>query len=95
MLRLLLAPFLRWASTLKYPALFKLVAGLFVVTLFVPDPIPLLDEVLLGLLAMMLAKWKSPEAKAEQREQAQSNARKDLREASRQRAPIEGRAQRV
>lgn len=58
MRRLLLAPFLAWASRLRYPALFKIIAGLFVLTLFIPDPIPLLDEVLLALGAMALASWK-------------------------------------
>lgn len=68
MSRLLLAPFLNWARKLKHPALFKLVAALFVLTLIVPDPIFLLDELLLGLVTLLLANWKSrkgPDAEAD------------------------------
>lgn len=87
MARLLLAPFLNWARKLKYPALFKLVAGLFLLTMVVPDPIPFVDELLLGLGTLLLAKWKDPDAKAEaRREQATTGRRGD---------PIDGRARRV
>lgn len=58
MRHLLLGPFLAWARKLKYPALFKLVAGLFVLTLLVPDPIPMVDEILLALGTLLLANWK-------------------------------------
>jgi hypothetical protein len=44
----------RFASRLRYPTLFKLVAGLFVVDLFLPDFIPFLDEILLALGTLML-----------------------------------------
>lgn len=55
---LLLAPFMTWAARLKYPTLFKLVAGLFLITLVIPDGVPFLDEILLGLATLLLAKWK-------------------------------------
>lgn len=58
MRHLLLGPFLNWARKLKYPALFKLVAALFLVTMVVPDPIPFIDEILLGLGTLLLANWK-------------------------------------
>ena len=58
MRHLLLGPFLAWARKLKYPTLFKLVAGLFVLTMIVPDPIPFIDEILLGLGTLLLANWK-------------------------------------
>ncbi len=32
---------------------------LFVVNLLVPDPIPIVDELLLGLLTLILAQWRS------------------------------------
>lgn len=54
----LLAPFLAWARRLRHPALFKLVAGLFLLTLFIPDPIPFVDEILLALATMALGSWK-------------------------------------
>ncbi len=45
----------RFASGLRFPALFALVGGLFVLDLFVPDVIPFVDEVLLALGTLMLA----------------------------------------
>ena len=44
----------RLASRLRFPHLFWLTAGLFVLNLFVLDPIPFIDEILLGLLTVML-----------------------------------------
>jgi len=61
----LLAPLLTWAGKLRFPTLFKLVAALFVVDMFVPDFIPFADEILLGLGTLLLANWKkrkSPDA---------------------------------
>jgi hypothetical protein len=56
---LLLAPFLRWAGRLRHPTLFKLTAGLFALSVVVsPDPIPFLDEIVLGLATLLLANWK-------------------------------------
>lgn len=54
----LLAPFLRWIGKLGYPRLFVLTAILFVVNVLVPDPIPFVDELLLGLGTLLLANWK-------------------------------------
>ncbi|MEG2805215.1 DUF6116 family protein [Stenotrophomonas sp.] len=55
----LLLPILEWARRLRYPTLFKLTAGLFAVTLVVPDPVPFVDEILLGLGTLLLANWKN------------------------------------
>lgn len=55
----LLAPLLRWLGRLSYPRLFVVAAVLFVVDLFVPDMIPLADEILLGLGTLLLANWKN------------------------------------
>ncbi len=54
----LLLPVLEWARRLRHPTLFKLTAGLFVLTLIIPDPVPLLDEILLGMGTLLLANWK-------------------------------------
>ena len=54
----LLAPVLRFLGRLSYPRLFALTAALFAVDLVVPDFIPLVDEVLLGLGTLLLANWK-------------------------------------
>jgi hypothetical protein len=55
----LLLPMLEWARRLRYPTLFKLTAGLFALTLFIPDPVPFVDEILLGLGTLLLANWKT------------------------------------
>lgn len=54
----LLAPVLRWFGRLSYPKLFVLTAVLFIANVVVPDPIPFIDELLLGLGALLLANWK-------------------------------------
>lgn len=58
----LLLPMLEWARRLRYPTLFKLTAGLFALTLFIPDPVPFVDEILLGLGTLLLANWKNRSA---------------------------------
>ena len=50
--------FLAFANQLKYRNLFLIIISLFVIDLFVPDFIPLIDEIILGLLAIILANWK-------------------------------------
>ena len=57
MTKFLIGPLLAWARTLRYPTLFKLTAALFAITLFIPDPIPFMDEILLGLGTLLLANW--------------------------------------
>ncbi|MEO0972982.1 MAG: DUF6116 family protein [Pseudomonadota bacterium] len=44
-----------YASRLKFPQLLAVTATLFVVDLVVPDFVPLADELLLGLLTVILA----------------------------------------
>jgi hypothetical protein len=44
----------RFAAGLRFPALFMLVGGLFVLDLFVPDLIPFADEILLALATLLL-----------------------------------------
>ena len=46
------------ASKLRFPKLFILVLLLFLVDLVVPDFIPLFDEIILGLLSVMLGVWR-------------------------------------
>ena len=45
---------LRWAGRLRFPWLFAVTAVLFVVNLFVPDALPFADEILMGLVALVL-----------------------------------------
>jgi hypothetical protein len=54
----LLAPVIAFARRLRYPTLFKITAALFALTLLVPDPLPFVDELLLGLATLLLATWK-------------------------------------
>ncbi len=44
----------RFASGLRFPALFGLVGGLFVIDLLVPDLVPFFDEVMLALGTLLL-----------------------------------------
>lgn len=55
----LLAPLLRWLGRLSYPRLFLLVSALFVADVIIPDFIPFVDEILLGVGTLMLANWKN------------------------------------
>ncbi|MCL1633480.1 hypothetical protein M2650_02300 [Luteimonas sp. SX5] len=55
----LLAPVLRWFGRLRFPYLFLATAGLFVVDALVPDLIPFIDEILLGLGTLLLANFKN------------------------------------
>lgn len=49
---------LAFASRLRFPWLFALTAGLFLLDLIVPDAIPLADEFLLGLATLLLGSWR-------------------------------------
>lgn len=46
---------LRWASGLRFPYLFLLTSLLFILNLFIPDVVPVADELIMGLVAMTLA----------------------------------------
>ena len=43
---------------LRFPILFAITAVVFVVNLFVPDPIPLVDDLFLALVTALLASLK-------------------------------------
>ena len=47
---------------LKFKNLFLVVAALLVVDLLIPDFIPLIDEILLGLLTMLFWSWRKPQS---------------------------------
>ena len=72
----LLSPLiLRIARRLRFPQLFMLTAGLFVLDLLIPDLIPFLDEFVLGLATLLLGAWTT--RKKEHLEQAQEDGRED------------------
>jgi len=54
----LLAPFVRWLGRLGFPKLFLVFAGLFALDALTPDPIPFVDELLLGIGTVLFAAWK-------------------------------------
>jgi hypothetical protein len=51
-------PLLKYAGRLRFPKLLALTAVLFAVNLFVPDMLPFADEIVLGLVALLLSSWK-------------------------------------
>jgi hypothetical protein len=50
--------FLRWAAGLRFPFVFALMAIMFIVNLLIPDMIPFVDEIVMGLVAILLASLK-------------------------------------
>jgi len=49
----------RFFSGLRFPQLFVLLVVLFGIDLLVWDPVPLVDEAILGILAVMLGMWRN------------------------------------
>jgi hypothetical protein len=47
-----------WLEGLRFPVLLVVTLVLFVVNVFVPDVLPFVDEILLGLVAIILARLK-------------------------------------
>lgn len=58
-LTLLASGLLARLGRLGYTTLLVLLAIVFVVDLFVPDPLPFVDEILLGLMAVTMAKVRA------------------------------------
>ena len=54
----LLGPILAFAGRLRFPTLFLITGGLFLFDLVVPDLVPFVDEILLGLGTPILSSWK-------------------------------------
>lgn len=53
-----------WADKLRFPWLLLLTAALFGVDLAIPDFIPFVDEILLGLATIILGRWRrKPESR--------------------------------
>lgn len=48
----------RRLERLRFPQLALLTGSLFLLTLVVPDPLPFVDEILLGLGTLLLTSWK-------------------------------------
>jgi len=43
---------------LRFPQLFAILAGLLVLNLVLPDPIPLVDELTLAVLTLLIGSWR-------------------------------------
>lgn len=54
----IVVPFMAWARKLRHPTLFKLTALAFAISVAVPDLVPFIDEIVLGLGTLLLASWK-------------------------------------
>jgi hypothetical protein len=54
----LIGAVLRFAAGLRFPTLFAIAAALFLLDLLIPDLIPFADEILLGLVTLMLGTLK-------------------------------------
>ena len=50
--------FMRYVSNLRFPKLLAITSGLFVIDLLFPDVVPFIDEILLGLISLLLASLK-------------------------------------
>lgn len=55
-------PIMGFASRLRFPTLFFITLGLWAINMVIPDPLPLIDEIVMGLLTLMLATWKNRKA---------------------------------
>lgn len=57
---------IQWlGARLRFPQLFLLTLGLFLLDLVVPDFIPFVDEALLALTTLLLGSWRKPEVAGE------------------------------
>ncbi|MCU7815621.1 MAG: hypothetical protein KZQ89_14005 [Candidatus Thiodiazotropha sp. (ex Lucinoma kastoroae)] len=54
----IIAAILKFADKLRFRQLFLLTASLFVIDLLIPDLIPFVDELLLGLLTLLFGLWR-------------------------------------
>ena len=64
----IISPLLGYLARLRFPYLFLVTVGLFILNLVIPDVIPFADEILLGLVALLLGsirKKRSPDITAE------------------------------
>ena len=49
---------MRYASNLRFPRLLVVTSALFVIDLLFPDMVPFVDEILLGLISLLLASFR-------------------------------------
>lgn len=56
-----LAPLLTFLARLRYRSLFLIAVALLGLNLIIPDAIPFIDEILLGIATIVLARLRKPE----------------------------------
>ena len=54
--------FLGWLTRLRFPYLFLLTSVVFLINLFIPDVIPFVDEIIMGMAALLLGKLRKKPA---------------------------------
>jgi hypothetical protein len=67
-----------FATKLRFPQLFLFTAVLFFLDLLIPDLIPFFDEVLLGLITLLLGMWKKNSGTVEQVDSGEKPPMKDI-----------------
>ncbi|HUF78065.1 MAG TPA: DUF6116 family protein [Thermoanaerobaculia bacterium] len=67
----------RLGRRLRFPQLFTFVLVLFLLNVVIPDPIPFIDEILLGLLTVLLGSIRPKEPLDEPRVEKNVTPRKD------------------
>ena len=63
---------LQYASNLRFPKLVAITTGLFVIDLVFPDVVPFVDEILLGLISLLLASLKKGRSGISQKDESRS-----------------------
>ena len=61
---------MRYASNLRFPRLLAVTAALFVIDLIFPDVVPFVDEILLGLISLLLASLRKRSAEPSQNDES-------------------------
>lgn len=72
--------FLSYAEKLERPRLFKWIFALFLINLFIIDPVPFVDEILLGLFTIYLARQKASPAERTEEKVVRGETVKDGRD---------------
>jgi len=64
---------MRYTSDLGFPKLLAITTGLFVIDLFFPDGETVVDEILLGLISLLLASLKKGRSGIFQKDESRSS----------------------
>jgi hypothetical protein len=68
----------RIAPRLRFPQLFTLTLGVFLLDLVIPDLIPFVDEIILGLATLLLGSWKTRKDEQQAKQDAQPDHEDDI-----------------